>query len=112
MTREELAHICRVSQTLSESEYEIFLWMGEGFTCREISVMPGRHRSMKTVDTHTAHLKEKFDVGNVFKLRAYASTYKTLLDHNIVNVKNFHNTTVRLYRTTELCEPSLQSVVS
>lgn len=45
--------------SLSPREREIARWIAEGFSDREITRMPGRHCSIKTVSTTKEHIREK-----------------------------------------------------
>lgn len=108
MTQEEQEHILRIVPILSKAEYEIFLWIGEGKTTKEIAFMPGRVRSIKSIETHLTHMKTKFDLGNCVQLRMYAARYKTLLDTGLVKHTEDYGTQPRRYREIQLCSSHSQ----
>jgi DNA-binding NarL/FixJ family response regulator len=57
-------------QSLSEREFEVLHLIGLGFTTREIA---GKlNRSIKTVETHQANIKEKLDIPNGKELMRFA----------------------------------------
>jgi len=53
-------------QVLSNRELEIFVKIGEGFSSREIASLLGL--SIKTVETHRAHIKRKMNIENAREL--------------------------------------------
>ncbi len=59
--------------TLSPAEYEVFLYMGEGMTTEEIA--EARHGSLKTVESHIAHIKDKLGIERGTTLRCYAARF-------------------------------------
>jgi DNA-binding NarL/FixJ family response regulator len=51
---------------LSDREFEIFELIGQGFGTRQIA--DRLHLSMKTVESHREHIREKLDLENTFEL--------------------------------------------
>ena len=58
---------------LSEREFEIFEMIGEGHTSKEIAASLGI--SLKTVETHRAHIKAKLSLGQGVGLIQFASRW-------------------------------------
>lgn len=55
---------------LTDREFEILRYLGEGLTTREIS--QSLHLSPKTVETHRSHIKEKLGIRSLPELMKYA----------------------------------------
>jgi len=60
---------------LSDREIEIFQLIGEGRTTRQIAQK--LHRSLSTVETHRAHIKEKLNLCNAVELMRAAVEWAT-----------------------------------
>ena len=60
---------------LSDREIEIFQLIGEGRTTRQIAQK--LHRSLSTVETHRAHIKEKLNLYNAVELMRAAVEWAT-----------------------------------
>src|SRR5690349_14469593 len=66
---------------LSDRQYEIFECLSKGMTPGEISRIPGKICSVKTIETHVFHLKEKLKTPNIHKLRHLATRFFIYLDN-------------------------------
>lgn len=51
---------------LSDREYQVFQFIGQGYGTRQIA--EALNVSMKTVETHREHIREKLKLGNTFEL--------------------------------------------
>lgn len=60
---------------LTDNEYEFFLMLGEGHTSKEMAAWPGRHRSIKTIESLMQTLQEKLGLKGHLRVRAYAAKY-------------------------------------
>jgi len=60
---------------LSDREIEVFQWIGEGHTTRQIAQK--LHLSLSTVETHRAHIKEKLNLRNSAELMRAAVEWAT-----------------------------------
>ena len=60
---------------LSDREIEVFQWIGEGRTTRQIAQK--LHLSLSTVETHRAHIKEKLNLRNSAELMRAAVEWAT-----------------------------------
>ena len=60
-------------EDLSDRELEIFTMIGQGCTTRQIAEK--LHLSIKTVETHRAHIKEKLDFKNAREVARFAVTW-------------------------------------
>jgi DNA-binding NarL/FixJ family response regulator len=58
---------------LSDREFELFRWIGRGFTTHEIAAR--LHISTKTVETHRMHIKAKLGMATAAELIAYAARW-------------------------------------
>ena len=61
-------------EDLSDRELEVFQMIGEGLTTRQIAEK--LHLSVKTVETHRAHIKEKLNLTNSTELVQHAIHWK------------------------------------
>ena len=61
-------------EDLSDRELEVFTLIGEGMTTRQIAEK--LHLSVKTVETHRAHIKEKLNLKNSTELVQHAIHWK------------------------------------
>lgn len=61
-------------EDLSDRELEVFTLIGEGLTTRQIAEK--LHLSVKTVETHRAHIKEKLNLKNSTELVQHAIHWK------------------------------------
>ena len=61
-------------EDLSDRELEVFQMIGEGLTTRQIAEK--LHLSVKTVETHRAHIKEKLNLSNSTELVQHAIHWK------------------------------------
>jgi len=57
-------------ERLSDRELEVFRFLGQGSSTREIA--QALHLSVKTVETHRAHIMDKLSLGNATELLRYA----------------------------------------
>lgn len=57
-------------ERLSDRELEVFRFLGQGSTTREIA--EALHLSVKTVETHRAHIMDKLNLGSATELLRYA----------------------------------------
>jgi len=57
-------------QRLSDRELEVFEWIGQGLTTREIAEK--LHLSVKTIESHREHIKEKLGLDNATELLKHA----------------------------------------
>jgi DNA-binding NarL/FixJ family response regulator len=57
-------------ERLSDRELEVFRFLGQGSTTREIA--ESLHLSVKTVETHRAHIMDKLNLGGATELLRYA----------------------------------------
>jgi DNA-binding NarL/FixJ family response regulator len=57
-------------EDLSDRELEVFQMVGEGLTTRKIA--DKLHLSIKTIETHKAHIKEKLNLQNATELTQHA----------------------------------------
>jgi DNA-binding CsgD family transcriptional regulator len=57
-------------EDLSDRELEVFTLIGQGCTTRQIAEK--LHLSIKTVETHRAHIKEKLNLKNSTELVQHA----------------------------------------
>lgn len=57
-------------ESLSDREFEVFQLIGQGKSTHDIARQ--LHLSVKTVDTHRAHIKEKLQIGNSTSLIRHA----------------------------------------
>lgn len=62
-------------EDLSDRELEVFTMIGEGLTTRQIAEK--LHLSVKTVETHRAHIKEKLNLNNSTELVQHAIHWKS-----------------------------------
>lgn len=60
----------RQARRLSKGEAEVFAMIGQGMSTREIAKTLGR--SIKTIETHRAHMKIKLDIDSGSMLVYYA----------------------------------------
>ena len=58
---------------LSDREFEVFEMIGRGLPMREIA--KALHLSVKTVETHRAHIKEKLDIPTALELVRHATQW-------------------------------------
>jgi DNA-binding NarL/FixJ family response regulator len=58
---------------LSDRELEVLRFVGEGYTTRQIA--EALHLSIKTVETHRAHLMDKLQLANATELMRYAMSW-------------------------------------
>lgn len=109
MTKEEQENILKIIPRLSHREYQVFMWAGDGKSVKEMSVVPGHHCSVKSIDTHMAHIKQKFGFtgyGASLKVREYAARYRALVD--LGHVKESDRSGAhgyKHYREIQLCLP-------
>ena len=61
-------------EDLSDRELEVFTMVGEGLTTRQIAEK--LHLSVKTIETHKAHIKEKFNLQSATELVQHAIHWK------------------------------------
>jgi DNA-binding NarL/FixJ family response regulator len=62
-------------EDLSDRELEVFTLIGEGLTTRQIAEK--LHLSVKTIETHRAHIKEKLNLKNSTELVQHAIHWKS-----------------------------------
>jgi len=62
-------------EDLSDRELEVFTLIGEGLTTRQIA--DKLHLSVKTIETHRAHIKEKLNLKNSTELVQHAIHWKS-----------------------------------
>ena len=60
-------------ERLTDREFEVFQLLGEGRSTREISVR--LHLSIKTIEVHRAHIKEKLGLRNAPELISFAARW-------------------------------------
>jgi DNA-binding NarL/FixJ family response regulator len=58
-------------ERLSDRELEVFRFLGQGSSTREIA--QALHLSVKTIETHRAHIMDKLNLGNATELLRYAA---------------------------------------
>ena len=64
-------------QRLSDRELEVFEWIGQGLTTREIAEK--LHLSVKTIESHREHIKEKLRLDNATELLKHAIEWNQTL---------------------------------
>lgn len=69
---------------LSPRELEVFTLAGHGKTTKEISRVLGL--SMKTIESHNAHIREKTGLNNVWAVRHLATRFVVFCEQNKVKL--------------------------
>jgi DNA-binding NarL/FixJ family response regulator len=64
--------------SLSDRELEVFQFVGQGLTTRNIA--EALHLSVKTIETHRAHIMDKLGLANANELVRFAAHYERQLD--------------------------------
>lgn len=88
LTEEELLKIA----SLSFHQYRIFCLYGIGKSTREISQTPGTVCSIKTVETHYAHIKEKLDLKDKTRLVHLATRFLLFAELQGITATEFTRT--------------------
>lgn len=91
----------KVIFTLTDHQYIIFCYLGLGSTAKEISGIPGRFCSEKTIWTHFKNIRGKFaGVKDLYELRVIATRFLVYKEqHHLVEKPLPQEPRVRTYRT-------------
>ena len=63
---------------LSPAEYEVFVWVGEGLSARQIANLPGRKRAHRTIIEYLYRIREKLGLPDQRQVTCLAAKYNLI----------------------------------